>query len=145
MIKEYKWLSVVINKKQWKVNASYNRFSKVIVLYPSFFKLSIVRQYSILEHEYSHHIYWRMPILYRKLWEFISNWKLIKVLNIMWITKYKKNAFVSEYAKTKSTEDFAECIEIKYLSDNDKKKTFKTYADFKMKIAYSMYTYFSNQ
>ena len=72
---------------------------KVITIYDKFYKLSKVRQESILEHEYWHHVWHKMPILYQKLWGYISNWKLTKLLNIMWVTIYTKNAYVTDYAK----------------------------------------------
>lgn len=148
MIKEYEGIPV-IHKKQWKtpeVNASYNRFSQVITIYDIFYTRSKVIQKSILEHEYSHHIYWMMPLVYRKLWEYISKWKLTKLLRIMWITTHTKNAYVTEYAATKVTEDWAECIEYNYLFKTKYKgKRLWTFADVKIKIAYAMYTYFSNK
>lgn len=147
-IKEYKWVEVVRSSKQWTRNGKYNKFSQIIVLYPNFFKLSKYRQTSILEHEYWHHIWHKIPRLYRKIWEWISNWKLIKTLNIMWIITETENSYVSDYAKTKITEDWSECIEVNYLINYDPKhiwSKFKPYATFKMGIAVSMYNYFSKK
>lgn len=146
-INEYKWLEVICSTKETTRNAKYNRFSQIIVLYPHFFTLDKIRQASILEHEYWHHIWHKMPILYKKIWEWISNWKLIKALNIMWITTHTKNDYVNDYARTKITEDWSECIEADYLLTHlhKWKKRLWTFADVKIKIAKSMYDYFSNK
>ena len=142
MIKQYKGLKVIHKTKKWESNASYNRFSQVITIYDLFYTRDKVVQESILIHEYAHHVYYKMPLIYQKLWGYISNWKLIKLLNIMGITKYKKNAYTTKDPRTAVKEDWAECIEAKYLIKNRK---FWTYADFKVKVAYSMYTYFSKK
>ena len=56
----YKGLKVIRKSKKWLSNASYNRFTKRITLYDRFFKLDKIIQNSILEHEYSHHIWHKM-------------------------------------------------------------------------------------
>lgn len=148
-LKEYKWIKVERrNFKPWnpKANWTYSKSKNTITLYNNFFKLDKVIQESILEHEYWHYIWHKMPMLYRKIWEWISNWKLIKTLNIMWITTHTENDYVTEYAKTKVTEDWSECIEAEYLLTHlHKWKRFWTFADVKVKIAKSMYDYFSNK
>jgi len=141
-MRKYKGLKVIRKDNKWESNASYNRFTKRITLYDRFFLLDDRIQKSILEHEYAHHVYYKMPLAYQKLWGYISNWKLIKLLNIMWITPHNKNAYTTKDPRTAVKEDWAECIEAKYLIKN---KKFWTYADFKIKVAYSMYTYFSKK
>lgn len=151
IITQYKWIKVI--RKKFKpgkpnVNWSYSKTRNAIILYNNFFKLDTIRQNSILEHEYWHYIWHKMPVLYRKIWEWISNWKLIKVLNVMWYTKHNKNDYVTDYAQTKITEDWSECIETEYLLRNDPKykwKSFESFADDKMRIAKSMYDYFSKK
>tara|TARA_R110000764_G_scaffold5867_4_gene22766 strand:+ start:328 stop:558 length:231 start_codon:yes stop_codon:yes gene_type:complete len=69
----YKGLSIAINNNYSKYNASYNKFSQVIVIYPNFSTLSNIKQKSILEHEYAHHVYYKMPLAYKKIWQYLSN------------------------------------------------------------------------
>ena len=148
MIKEYKWVEVVCSTKETTRNGKYNRFSQIIVLYPHFFTLDKIKQTSILEHEYWHHIWHKMPMLYKKIWEWLSNWKLIKTLNIMWLTKATTNSYVSSYAKTNIKEDWSECIEVDYLVKHHpeyKGTRFKAFATYKMWIAVSMYNYFAKK
>lgn len=140
--KQYKWVPV-FRLKQGKTpnaNASYSPIRKRIYIYDNFFTHPEENQKAILEHEYAHHIYYKMPIVYRKIWTLISNGKLIKLLNIMGIIDFKENGFVTSYAKKNEKEDFAECIEANYL-----KQRFKLYTQFKFKIAVSMFNYFSNK
>ncbi len=150
-LSEYKGVKVVRKKeKQNKphVNGSYSKARQTITLYDRFFNLDLIIQESILEHEYSHHIWHKMPKLYQKIWALISNWRLINILNVMWITEYSKNAYVTDYAKTKITEDWAESIETLFILNNKKEykgKSFRTFADFKMKTAKAMYDYFSKK
>lgn len=150
-IKEYKGVRIVrktFKRSNPKANWSYSKTRNAIILYKRFFDLDEIVQTSILEHEYGHYIWYKMPMLYRKIWEWISNWKLIKTLNIMWITKHKENAYVTKYARTKITEDWSECIEIDYIFKNNpkyKNTKFWTFADDKMRFAKSMYDYFSKK
>lgn len=146
ILDEYKWLRV-IRKKEWKnplSNASYNKRRKTITIYDNFFTHDDFTQMTIFEHEYAHHIYYKMPLVYRKLWWYISNWRLIKVLNILGLTKYKENAYVTNYAKKNVREDFAESVEAFYVLEKKKMKIF-SFWQFKVDIAKSMYDYFSNK
>ena len=140
--KEYKGLKVIRKWSKGEVNASYNRFSQVITIYDIWLTQTEANRKAILEHEYAHHIFWKMPLLYQKLWGYISNWKLIKLLNIMWLTSFKHNAYVTSYAKKNVREDWSECIEAKILIWQRK---FHSYADFKINVSNSMYNYFSNK
>ncbi len=146
---EYKWIPVIRKKeKPWKplVNWSYSKKHQRITLYDRFFIHDLVIQESILEHEYAHHIWHKMPELYRKIWVLISNWKLINLLHIMWLTEYTENAYVTNYAKTKITEDWAESIEVEFIVRNKYKgRQIWSFADFKMKTSKAMYDYFSKK
>ncbi len=150
-LKEYKWLEIVRKKeKPGKpfVNGTYSKTNETITLYDNFFKHDLVIQESILEHEYWHHIWYKMPKIFRLLWELISNGKLVKILYIMWLTKYDKNAYVTDYAKKNIKEDWSESIETLFILNNKKEykgKSFRTFADFKMKTANSIYTYYSKK
>jgi hypothetical protein len=142
ILSEHKWLKIIIKDKHPRVNAnaSYNHLTKKITLYDNFFKHSKKKQDGILEHEYAHHIYYKMPLIYRKIWGLISNGKLIKLLNIMWITPHNKNAHVNDYAKTSAREDWAECIEADFLWEK-----YIQYTWFKIRVAVSMFEYFDKK
>jgi len=127
-----------------KANGSYSKPRNAIILYDKFFDLEPDIQASILEHEYSHYIWHKMPSSIQRIWQLISvgDPRILKKLD------YKENAYVTEYAKTKITEDWAECIETEWLLSNSKKykgKKFGTYADFKLKIAKKIYDYYCRQ
>lgn len=143
MINSYKWVKVVrkdYKKSNPKVNGSYSKKKNTITLYDRFFKLEEDVQASILEHEYSHYIWYRLPLIIQSIWWMVSIGNNI-MLKASW---YKKNAYVTEYAKTKITEDWAECIEVWYLLSNKYKgKKFWTYADFKIKVANKIYNHYS--
>jgi len=141
-MKDYKWLKVVrarINRL-W-INANYKK--GVITLYDNFFKLSYVRQQSVYEHEYAHHIFYQLPKTYQVVWRLISNWRLIKLLNVFWIIDYKENDFLNSHAKKNYKEDFSEQIELKYLIENSKKAYKQGLRNdclmFKYKTAVSLY------
>lgn len=141
----YKWLKIIKQSGWWKMTARYLARNDTIIVYDNWFKLNKARRMSILSHEYYHHIYFNMPFIYRQIWKLIDNWKVIKILNVLWLTKYKKNVYVTEYAKKNIAESFAECWKIQYLNDNYKKIKFNNYADFKMNIASSMLKYFEKE
>lgn len=143
-MEQYKWIKIV-RKKYWRTkttNAWYSRTFKRIYLYDRFFTKSKERQAKILEHEYSHHIYRNMPKVYRSIWKVLSNWKAIKYLNIFWITEYKENAYITNYAKSKIAEDWAETHEESHTCYD---KRYNNYVDFKIKTVKAMMNYFINK
>lgn len=145
-IKEYRWVPVIREKVLMRkgkvvawINARYDVKKKIIILYDRFLKRTDITQKAILEHEYAHHIYYtKIPLVYRKIWTLVSNWKLIKPMNILWLTEYTENAYSTSHAESHPREDFAECIEIPILENK-----FSSYVSFKVKVAVSMYNYFS--
>lgn len=133
-MKEYKWFKLIDKPSKSKtLNARIILRNKTILIYPNFYTHKKVKQKAILEHEVAHYVYSKLPILYKIVWKLIDNWKLIK------LSKYKKNAFVSEYAKKNNIESFCECIKMDYLFQNIRRIEFEDYADFKISIAVNLY------
>jgi len=145
-IKEYKWVPVVIKRneiydKHPTALATYSKWK--ITIYEPFYTQSDEEKQAVLAHEYAHHIYYKMTFTEKKIWQFISTWRLIKILNIFWFTKYKKNAFTRKYAKTNYREDFASCAgHIKRLELYSYLKPFNNFADFKIKRVQSILNYY---
>lgn len=140
-ITEYRGLKIVrplIDKP--KTNAAYSRTRKCIKLYKRFFTYDEKKQKKILEHEFSHHIFRGLPKSYQRTWKNISTWRSIEFLNITWICEHTENAYITNYAKTKYTEDWAETYEESILGYKKR----NNYIDFKVQTVLSMMEHFSN-
>lgn len=135
---KYKWLQVIRAKDRPWVNASYSKRKKTIYLYDNWFRLNAYRKESVLIHEWGHHIFFKLPKLYRLVWKFISNGRLIKLLSFFWIIHYNKNSYINNHAKDSHLEDFSECLEFAYLREKDDKSKFNPCVEFKIKIATSL-------
>ena len=137
---EYKGLKV-IHKKRHKlngINASFDNKTKTITVYDRWTKRSKERRAWILFHEYAHYIYMnKIPYLYKKVWELISNWKLIKILRIFWITEYTENVYLNKQSERNANESFAWLNEQYVLG-----KAYPNYIWTKIKLARAMFLYF---
>jgi len=97
--KIYRWLSITQESKHklgsW-VCASYHVKTKSIITYDRMLKKTPEQIELVLFHEWCHHIYMtKINRISKLIWGIISNWKLITILNIFWLTKYKVNKYVS--------------------------------------------------
>lgn len=136
-IREYKWVRVrhsddFSRDKKGILSGKYMVDFDTIILTSLFYTLPERRQKAILEHEYAHAIYFKMPEVYREVWVLISEYDEIvkKALQKRWV-EYNENKWVTQYASTSPVEDFAECIE----EDTYNPKTYWDYRDVKVKIA----------
>ena len=140
MINKFNWLKVVRWVNRPWVNANYKNW--VITLYDNWFKLSKIRQQSVLLHEHGHHIFYKLPRTYKIIWLLISNWKLIPILTAFWIISYKNNSYINTHSSKNYKEDFCEAIEFNYLREKWDKRKFNKCIEFKIKTAMSLYNKF---
>lgn len=146
--KIYKWIKVIKSNKYLKSgNAWYSRKDKIIYYNRNIFLKSDEQIISILEHEYAHYIFTeKVTFAYRILWKSISNFdnKIVKKINRLFDTNYKKNKYISKYAQKSYYEDFSECIEYNYLNSLlSVKREYKGYLWLKMKVAQLIFNKFS--
>lgn len=140
---EYKWVKIKVQKGWGRMNARYIVRTKTIILYDNWFTFNKIKREQILQHEYTHHIWYKIPYLYKKIWALISNWSLCKLLYIFWIANNSKNAYISKYAEKNNVEDFAETISIWILS-NKRQVNYWSFVDTKIKLAVPLYNYYDN-
>lgn len=136
MQETYKWLKIIYidsyKKGDKDILGSYNKRAKTIKIYKDYHRRTYRVRMTVLAHEYGHHMYYRLSFLDKRVWQLISNWKLLWLLNRFWQTTCTQNAFVREYARKNSREDFACCvgeIERQRLAGP---KEFKNFAGFKI-------------
>jgi len=104
---------------KWAV-ACVRRWFEVIITRPVFDTYDAYLREVVLIHEVAH-IYFnrarKKDSDYEEIWKMVSEFDLDIVLRINEIlgTNYKKNAWVSNYAKTNHKEDFAECRRIPFM------------------------------
>lgn len=147
-LKEWKGLQVKIEKvgRTPTVNAKYNKKTQTITLYDHFFTKDELRQEAILEHEYAHHIFNSMPIIYRQIVSAIHKWLLMKQLIIFWaIPETVKKDYITKYAQKNYSEDFAENVEAKFLIDNWVTFEMTPFVKFKYKVFNSIFNYYDKK
>lgn len=136
-MKTYNWVEIIyvneyrLNNKN--IMARYYKWK--IYIYKSYHTKNKVIQQGILAHEYWHHILTKLPKTYYILWRLVSDGKLIKILNTLWIIEYKENNYPTDYAQKNFREDFCECHkmnEVQRLQNNY--IDYNNYVDFKLKI-----------
>lgn len=104
-----------------------------IILYPNFWNASKIQQYAILEHEYSHYVYFDiMPQNIRTKWEEMSNLPATAKAKFLLRGKVYKNAYLNDHAKKSPSEDFAECYEDTFVNPG---KRYWNYLDTKIDTA----------
>lgn len=139
---EYKGLKVIQADihKSWNKDAlaSYNRKTEIITVYKDFYNRGDVTRKRAMYHEYTHHVFSKMTLVYKAIWRLISNWKLLPILNAFWITSCTNNAFAREYWKTNYKEDFATCGEEIERQRVQSERVFHTFADFKLSVVKSL-------
>lgn len=142
-MKNYKGLKVIKSNENMDANAWYSPKEQIIYYNDNLLKKNKLRQMSIFEHEFAHHIFiHELPKMYQLLWKAISNFdnKIVKKVNNIMGTTFSKNSYINNYAGTSYLEDFSECIEEQYLNEHRKvKKTYKWYLWVKMKVANALY------
>lgn len=103
-----------------------------IRLYPRFYTQSKPRQESILEHEYSHYVYFELLTPQEiRLWEAVSNFELGQRVKALFKGRYK-NAYINSHAAKFPSEDFSEMWEDYIL--NKRARKFGDYLDIKMQV-----------
>ncbi len=136
-IAEFEGLPVVIKKEQPKDSAT-RRGTYIpkshnwpyIILYPNFWNASLTQQYAILEHEYSHYIYFDVvPQQIRTKWEEMSNLPLTAQAKFLLRGKVYKNIYLNDHAKKSPSEDFSECWEDTFVNPG---KRYWSYLDVKI-------------
>ena len=104
-----------------------------INIYPNFWNADKTTQYAILEHEYSHYIYFDVcPQEVRTKWEEMSNLPLTAQAKLLLRGKVYKNIYLNDHAKKSPSEDFAECWEDTFVNPN---KEYWNYLDVKIDTA----------
>lgn len=140
-MKEYRWLKINYKEEhKWKwVNASYDNKTQTITIYERLLKKDDEFIEMTLFHEWCHFIYMtKVSRIIKAIWKLVSNWKLLKILNILLWKRYKKNNYVSWEARRNANEDFARC-----LAQWRKHWTYNSYVDLKIEIAENILNYFS--
>ena len=103
----------------------------LIILYPRLFEFDDKVIKSIVEHEYTHYIYFEiMSTKERRAWEAISNFTLSQRVKA-WLKWYFKNEYINSHAKKFPSEDFAEMWE-DYILNPD--AIYWNYLDIKKKV-----------
>lgn len=139
-MKTHKWLKIIRKKvHKWKwVNASYNNKTQTITVYDRLLEKDDDFIEMTLDHEFYHYIYMRkVNLIIKTIWKLISNWKLLKILNILLWKNYKNNNYVSWEARRNTNEDFARC-----LAQGRKHWIYNNYIDLKIIIAENILNYF---
>lgn len=135
-IVEFSWIPVFL-KAQPKDSAT-RRWAYIpkeykwpyINIYPNFWNASQIQQYAILEHEYSHYVYFDiLPEIVRKKWEEMSNLPLTAQAKFLLRGKVYKNAYLNDHAKKSPSEDFSECWEDTFVNPG---KKYWNYLDVKI-------------
>jgi len=123
------------------INATYHIKTQSITVYDRMEKKTPKEIEVVLYHEWCHHIYMnKVTKTYKTLWRFISNWKLIPILNVLLWTNYKTNAYVSGASKRNINEDFAWTL-AQWVDE----WKHNNYIDMKIKLATNILNYFSNK
>lgn len=101
-----------------------------INIYPKFWEVDTIKQNAILEHEYSHYVYFDIVSQeVRTKWEEMSNLPLTAQAKFLLRGKIYKNAYLNDHAKKSPSEDFWESWEDTFVNPG---KKYWNYLDVKI-------------
>lgn len=101
-----------------------------INIYPKFWEVDTIKQNAILEHEYSHYVYFDVVSQeVRTKWEEMSNLTLMAQAKFLLRGKVYKNEYLNKHAKNWPSEDFWESWEDTFVNPG---KKYWNYLDVKI-------------
>lgn len=135
-IAEFHWIPVFL--KPQPVDSATRRGAYIpglygwpyINIYPKFWEVDTIKQNAILEHEYSHYVYFDVVSQeVRTKWEEMSNLPLLAQAKFLLRGKIYKNVYLNSHAQKSPSEDFAECWEDTFVNPG---KVYNNYLDMKI-------------